>query len=240
MASDTTNKPLTKAETDSLERHEKTIEAGLKSFVEVGNALLAIRDGRLYRAEFGTFEAYCKERWDFTPVHSRRLIDAATVTEHLKTKPIGFVLPANESQARPLLSLRADDGGKGSKRAVDLEEVGRCWEEVVERAPRDDAGSPQITARHVQDVVNLWKACDDDYDDSYVEEVVEEEDDMPCESPPESTWKTKTLRREPAERLREQVEVLHGLCQTPPHRYPFAEVSRLVRELHKSVTKLLQ
>ena len=38
---------------------ELVIERGLKTFVEVGAALLGIRDGRLYRETHATFEDYC-------------------------------------------------------------------------------------------------------------------------------------------------------------------------------------
>lgn len=38
---------------------EQTIERGLNSFVEVGEALAKVRDLRLYRDEYGTFEELC-------------------------------------------------------------------------------------------------------------------------------------------------------------------------------------
>lgn len=41
---------LTTTETERLTDLETTIERGLKTFVEVGQALMEIRDGRLYRA----------------------------------------------------------------------------------------------------------------------------------------------------------------------------------------------
>ncbi|MEO6754599.1 MAG: hypothetical protein ABIP85_22715, partial [Chthoniobacteraceae bacterium] len=37
---------------------EATIRKGLTSFVEVGLALVKIRDSHLYREKFGTFEEY--------------------------------------------------------------------------------------------------------------------------------------------------------------------------------------
>lgn len=35
---------------------EQVIERGLQTFVEVGNAIREIRDSRLYKDEYGTFE----------------------------------------------------------------------------------------------------------------------------------------------------------------------------------------
>ena len=47
-----------------LMEYEKVIEQGLGTFVEVGMALLAIRDGRKYvHAGYRTFEEYCERRW---------------------------------------------------------------------------------------------------------------------------------------------------------------------------------
>lgn len=81
------------------------------SFVEVGNALMRIRDGRLYRATHATFEAYCLQKWDFSKTHVNRLVAASEVVENVT--PIG-VKPANEAQACPLTRIedpkeRADE-----------------------------------------------------------------------------------------------------------------------------------
>jgi hypothetical protein len=42
---------------------ERTIEQGGLTFIEVGAALQEIRDSKLYRAEFKSFERYCISRW---------------------------------------------------------------------------------------------------------------------------------------------------------------------------------
>lgn len=47
---------LTSPEGASLEpAHEEVIDRGLATFIEVGQALLAIRDRRLYRMAYATF-----------------------------------------------------------------------------------------------------------------------------------------------------------------------------------------
>jgi hypothetical protein len=38
------------------------IDGGIKTFIEVGSALLEIRDDRLYRESYGTFDDYCRVR----------------------------------------------------------------------------------------------------------------------------------------------------------------------------------
>ena len=41
-----------------------------RSFVAVGLTLGKIRDERLYREEFRTFEAYCRAKWQYGPRHA--------------------------------------------------------------------------------------------------------------------------------------------------------------------------
>jgi len=52
---------------------------GLATFVEVGQALMKIRDARLYRETHETFESYCRERWGWSRRHANRTIQAAEV-----------------------------------------------------------------------------------------------------------------------------------------------------------------
>jgi hypothetical protein len=67
---------------------------------------LAIRDSRLYRQQYSTFEDYCQERWQMTPQHAGRLMRASEIAANLE--PIGSI-PATESQARPLTTLEPDE-----------------------------------------------------------------------------------------------------------------------------------
>lgn len=78
---------LTVKETGQLQEYEAVIRSGLDTFYEVGKALLKIRDARLYRAEFGTFEDYCRERWGMSRRHVNRLIEASVVVDNLG--PVG-------------------------------------------------------------------------------------------------------------------------------------------------------
>ena len=52
---------LTVSEAERLDACEQVIERGLATFVDVGTALLEVRDSRLYRVAYPTFEAYCAE-----------------------------------------------------------------------------------------------------------------------------------------------------------------------------------
>ena len=54
---------LTLLETGMLTDCEEVIEQGMETFFEVGDALLKIRDCRLYRESHATFDEYCRDRW---------------------------------------------------------------------------------------------------------------------------------------------------------------------------------
>jgi len=98
---------LTDLEAGTLIEHERTIERGLKTFVEVGRALAAIRDGRLYRTEYASFEAYCDVRWAISRPRAYQLIEAAEVVS--TTVDTGYRPPANEAQARELARASSDE-----------------------------------------------------------------------------------------------------------------------------------
>lgn len=72
--------------------------------MEVGNALLAIRDGKLYKeAGYTSFEKYCQERWGWSRATAYRSIDSARVAAELS--PTGDNPIATERQARELAPL---------------------------------------------------------------------------------------------------------------------------------------
>ena len=78
---------LTVTEQSKLDALEKVIEKNLLSFIKVGNALLQIRESRLYRKTHEAFEDYCRDRWEMTHQHADSLIGSANVITHLT--PIG-------------------------------------------------------------------------------------------------------------------------------------------------------
>lgn len=117
-----------------LEAAEAVIESGLRTFVDVGNALLSIRDGRGYRLQgHGTFEDYCRARWGFTRMRASQLIAAAEVVANVNH---GLQPPANERQARALSELEP-------------EQQREAWALAVETAPNG-----KVTAAHVERVVD--------------------------------------------------------------------------------------
>lgn len=84
-----------------LDELEKIIARGKKTFVEVGVSLAEIRDLRLYKAEYGGFEEYCRVKWGWGKAYAYRLIDAADVA---KVSPMGDTI-SNERAARELAKV---------------------------------------------------------------------------------------------------------------------------------------
>jgi len=121
---------LTTVESNALALHESVIAAGLVTFIEVGSALLSIREGKLYRATHKTFEAYCTARWGMAKSQAYRLIAAVGVIENLS--PQGDVLPESERQARALVGL-------------DVESQRIVWELALKTAP-----GGTVTPEHVR------------------------------------------------------------------------------------------
>lgn len=96
-------KPLTPEEQSRKAELETVIQGGVTQFLQVGQALMEMRDSELFREEFGTFEQYCNEKWSFDKSTGYRLMKAFEVSS--QTSVHGFT-PPNERAARPLSKLK--------------------------------------------------------------------------------------------------------------------------------------
>lgn len=114
----------------ALERCEAIIARGVQTFIEVGEALAEIREARLYRAGFATFEEYCRERWGIGGSRARQLIGAAGVARNIES--VTTVTLSSETHARPLVGLAPDQQAAAATRAATL------------------AGTSAPTAKHFQ------------------------------------------------------------------------------------------
>lgn len=91
---------LTAVEIGDLEKLEKVVESGKKTFVQVGLALTEIRDRELFKNDFQTFGAYCEKRWGWGHKRASQLIVAAAVVSALPQNVSTSV--DNEAAARQL------------------------------------------------------------------------------------------------------------------------------------------
>jgi hypothetical protein len=106
---------VNQVELASLTECEAVIQHSIDSFLEAGRALMAIRDQRLYKGRYATFDEYCHTRWGFTRQRSSQLIGAAEVAAVVADAPASSNghLPApapivNERVARELAPLRGE------------------------------------------------------------------------------------------------------------------------------------
>ena len=117
---------LTEQEQADLMRLETVIRGGWKTFIEVGTALLEVRDRKLYRNKYDSFEIYCREELGFSRPYAYNLIGSAEVEKQLSSIEDIEVKPANEAQCRELISVPKERREEVWKKALEL-----AGEEVV-------------------------------------------------------------------------------------------------------------
>lgn len=117
----------------ALEQHEAVIARGLQTFLEVGEALASIRDDKLYRAGYATFDAYCRERWNIGRSRAYQLMGAAEIVREMSTQVDNP--PTTEREARAVAQAEPADRPRVLDRADQL------------------AGDAPRTAKHVQQAV---------------------------------------------------------------------------------------
>ena len=133
MEATTNGLALSASEKQELAEREAKIEAGLITFVEVADHLIRIRDARLYRQDFDTFDAYCKERWDFGERRAKQLFSAAEVVREIE-----YETPNHGTEKPRSGAENAEKGNHGSPSAP-----------VPERVVRELAKAPAGTRKAV-------------------------------------------------------------------------------------------
>ena len=103
---------------------EVVIERGVGAFIEVGAALIEVRESRLYRLQYDTFEAYCRGRWGFKDARARQLMSSVEVVRALSADTTGNGV-VSERQARELVPVLRAHGPKAAS-AVMAEAVARA------------------------------------------------------------------------------------------------------------------
>jgi len=83
----------------SFSELETVIEKGLPIFMQVGRALMRIRDERLYKTDYSNFDAYCRERWQRRRAWADQTIRSTRVAGELHTAGVHF---PTEREARAI------------------------------------------------------------------------------------------------------------------------------------------
>jgi hypothetical protein len=119
------------ADADPLRAHlqaqEAIIERNLQSYVEIGNALRRILDGRLYKrvGHWRTFEQYCAERWNFARQTAYDYLKGSKVAENVRMSV----------QAEPSLSQAVEMASLDPTRQREVVEAifaeGKTFQDIV-------------------------------------------------------------------------------------------------------------
>ena len=128
------DKPLSRQDREDFKKHDAIVEEGLLYAFAAGNSLGIIRDGRLYRENYTTFEDYCSQRRDISRRRAYQLIDASIIRGQLEDQGVK-VLPQNERQAREL------------KRLPTPEKRAEAWDDAVDTFPAGDKPPPQSAVK---------------------------------------------------------------------------------------------
>ncbi len=95
------NTPMTQVEMDRWHGQKEIANRNLKSTQDFFQAVMIIRDERLYRAEFKNFEECCKKLWGFSRNYVNKGINSAEIANTLGT----MVPISNERTAREFVSV---------------------------------------------------------------------------------------------------------------------------------------
>lgn len=137
------------------------VDRGIQTFFEVGMALAEIRDSKLYRETHGTFEEFCRDKWDISKRHVDRQISAYLVCRNINgthgSQNDVELVPGNERQVRPLTEFDADTQRELWQRAIEYsievgtgKVTGAIVSAVVAEYLRKKAGSEiEKTRKHV-------------------------------------------------------------------------------------------
>ncbi len=95
---------LTSKERSRFDACKEQITSGLQQCFDTGLALIEIKEHRLYREDFDSFEDFCQQTYQIGRAYAYRLIESAEI----KMSPIGDKI-TNERQARAIAKVPAAD-----------------------------------------------------------------------------------------------------------------------------------
>lgn len=209
------NELLNIEERNELERCEVVIKQGLQTFVEVGQALMLIRDKRLYRAEYGTFEDYCNDKWQLGRNFVNKTIAASKVVANLG---LGTIVPKTETQARPLTK-------------IEPELQSEVWQETVNRH------GDNITQKKVEEVVNDFKPLNDELKQAKKEPMFAAQTEAEILAKAKEIREKKKQERQSSYNIEKEVIPLPAdkydvIYCDPPWRYDFSKTQSRDIENH--------
>lgn len=159
---------LTKIEQNRLSFLETVITQGEQTFVRVGQALMEIRDKRLYRKDYKSFDDYVQSKWFKGKRWATRMIAAALVVEEVTkdassiggpmVPKLGDIIP-NERTARELAKVPTEKRAKvveaaaktGAVNVKTIAEAAKVVSKATTAVFYDDIGTPIP-----EQVLHIW------------------------------------------------------------------------------------
>jgi phage N-6-adenine-methyltransferase len=139
---------LTVTQAARLEECEGVIERGLQTFVEVGEALMEIRDDKLYLTTHASFDDYCRERWSMRREIADEYVRKAEVAGAFKA--IALTPPTIETHYKALAPLRDEP-----------ERMGAVWEQAQATAESQERPVTEADIRTARMAVHYSSATDE-------------------------------------------------------------------------------
>jgi len=145
--------PLSRNEQRRLAELEAVVDTNLKGYINVGMALAEIRDSRLYRFEYKTFDEYMIQVWDVKAKRAYQLIKSAEAAKNLEMiqleeenqmSTMVDILPTSERQIRPLVPFSKEEQIEIWKRVLDTSSTEniRITSDLVEKCVREYKQTP--------------------------------------------------------------------------------------------------
>ena len=103
---------LTVHERARLQECEEIIEKNIRGFLATGYALAEIRDRRLYREDFKTFEKYCKQIWDFSRSSAYHQISGYEAVQNLIDQKMCTIVHKNDESEMSTMVDKNDESGE--------------------------------------------------------------------------------------------------------------------------------
>ena len=123
------------------------IKSGWKTFLEVGAALTQVRDQKLYRDKYGTFENYCLGELGFSRPYAYNLMGSAEVSKQLSSIEDIARKPLNEAQLRELIPVPEEKRVDALRSAIKLAKDQPLTAKIVHQAAAKFKPKKTIKAR---------------------------------------------------------------------------------------------
>jgi hypothetical protein len=150
-------------ERSKFRKLESIVAEGISSFVAVGEALKEIRDGKLYREAYKTFEKYVRDKWGFDKSRAYQLIDASEIKANLSTivdKTQRASEISNEGQLREFRTVPVDLHGEVVERAAELAGDDKITASDLKQARQEVLG--EVTATVTEHQTDVWEDVKDE------------------------------------------------------------------------------